>query len=187
MPFQSLERNPLLARRLIAAIKSCKSKIWNSFFMESCMPLAISISHRLVLSRVLIIFSAEEMPHFCPDRCPKPAEKNSYIVSGKAAHLVDCLFDFSTRLKHPEPRNHFQVLVEALPQGEWHFVRLLWLAGFSLSVSLSIFPLLRDSLLLRSLVRRYGLVPIALLLLFAISSLQVSSRRRLRLQKMPVR
>jgi hypothetical protein len=46
--------------------------------------------------------------------------KNSYITSAKGAHLVDCLFDFSTTLQYDTIKTlrrgiAFQVFVKVLP------------------------------------------------------------------------
>jgi hypothetical protein len=123
----------------------CPSRIWNSIVMKSCMQPALSHRRSTVVPSPFNT-SAPSFNRSYPRSVDGNAtQKNSYIAPRKGAHLVDCLFDFSK--KHPEPRNHFQVLVEALPQGEWHFVRLLWLARSLFSASPLSFSSLSSSFL----------------------------------------
>src|ERR1700722_1005719 len=65
---------------------------------------------------------------------PASSSKNPYIATGRTPHLVNCLIHIAVETFGPLDAESLPVLLEVLPPGEWHFVRLVWLACSSFSV-----------------------------------------------------
>src|ERR1700728_2656997 len=72
----------------------------------------------LYQSEILALPVMRRIPRRIRFRPKVVLSKNSYIVTSKCAHLVNCSIRFQCKLKSPQTWDHFQVLFEVLFPGE---------------------------------------------------------------------